>query len=195
MTPYRLLTSVALMLMVGTAVFPPVVRSQGDTLPLDVSRVRVDSLRLLGYPLFYRPWWRWWERISVIDMMPQPQSNETSNDAEPNLAVDPADPTHIVGSAFTVSPSGATSVAPVYVSTNGGTTWALREIVPSGNGLTGDISEDFALGGHTLYTGILRGGSGLRQMILRTSDPFAGGVMTTLTDDSTVSKDQPYVSA
>src|SRR5207247_5810741 len=112
----RLLTRVALVATMSTAGCAAVLRSQGDTLPLDPSRGRhlLDSLRRAGFPVFYRPWWNWVERVSVIDMMPQPQSNETVNDAEPNLAVDLADPTHLVGSAFTSSPSGATNVAPVY---------------------------------------------------------------------------------
>ncbi len=195
MTACRILTRVALVEMLSTAALPALLRSQGDTLPLDPTPVRLDSLRRVRYPLFYRPWWRWWERISVIDMMPQPQSNDVINDAEPNLAVDPADPTHLVGSAFTSSPSGAKNVAPVYTSTNGGTIWSLREIVPSVFGSTGDISEDFARGGHTLYTGILKDDFTFRQVILRSADPFGDGIMTTLTDDSTVKKDQPYVSA
>lgn len=193
MTASRFSGRVAVLAAFGAAALPAVLRAQGDSLPVPARLV--EAAHRLGYPLYYRLLWRWVERVRVIDMMPQPQSDETSHDGEPNLAVDPANPTHIVGSAFTVSPSGATNVAPVYVSTNGGSTWALREIVPSGNGMTGDISEDFALRGQTLYTGILRGGSALRQMILRTDDPFGGGVMTTLTDDSTVLKDQPYVSA
>ncbi len=193
MTTHRLFSPAAALLMLSAAAGPLTLRAQGDS--LRVSDRSVAEARRLGYRLFVPLLWRWVERVTVIDMMPQPQSNETSHDGEPNLAVNPSAPTRIVGSAFTSSPSGATNLAPVYVSTNGGTTWALREIVPSGNGMTGDISEKFALRGNTLYTGILRGGSWLRQVILRSADPFAGGAMTTLVDDSTVSKDQPYVAA
>lgn len=132
-------------------------------------------------------------RFRVINMMPNAQSNETFQDSEPNLAVDPENVQRMVGSAFTFNPTGATTSAPIYVSTNGGTTWALNNIVPSGNGATGDISVKFAPRGHTLYTGTLRGGSSLTMNILRSADPFGAAMMTQLV--SRANEDQPYLAA
>lgn len=129
-------------------------------------------------------------KIRVINMMPNAQSSETGQDSEPNLAVDPLDVNKMVGSAFTINPSGATSTAPIYISTDKGNTWTLNNIVPSGNGSTGDISLKFGTKGHVLYTGTLRGGSGLTMNILRSANPFGGATMTLLRSRSNV--DQPY---
>lgn len=178
--------------LLGLAV-PPHGLAQIDS--LRINRDALRSARLAGIHLRWEAVLRRLERVHVINMIPQAQSNETNQDSEPNLAVDPTDPTRVVGSAFTPDPAGGTTLAPVFVSTDRGNTWAMRNTVPSGNGMTGDISLDFAWRGGTLYTGILRGGSGLRQMILRTADPFTGGTMTTLVDRNTNAFDQPYVAA
>jgi hypothetical protein len=162
---------------------------------IDIDTLRVDSLRRAGHVLRWERLFRRVERVFVIDMIPNAQSNDTSHDGEPNLAVNPANVNQMVGSAFTPNPTGATDLAPVFVSTNAGASWAMRNIVPSANGMTGDISLDFARRGGTLYTGILRGGAFLRQAILRTNDPFAGGTMTVLTDHDSLQLDQPYVTA
>src|SRR5215831_17933813 len=78
--------------------------------------------------------------FKVVDMMPKWMSNETGNDAETNVAVNPANTSIIAGSAFTLNPTGSKSTAPIYISTDGGSTWSLKNIVPSENGVTGDIS-------------------------------------------------------
>ena len=133
------------------------------------------------------------ERVRVINMIPNSLSGETGQDSEPNVAVNPANTYHIVGSAFTQNPSGATDRAPIFVSQDGGNTWTVNNIVPSGNGMTGDISVAFPTSGGRLYTGILRGGSGLRLNILRTATPFGTTVMDTLVDRNSV--DQPWTEA
>lgn len=135
----------------------------------------------------------WSSDVTVINMMPNTQSNETNQDSEPNIAVNPANVSRMVGSAFTPNPSGTTTSAPIYTSTDGGNTWALNNIVPSGNGMTGDISLKFGAEGSTLYTGILLGGSSLTMNILRSTNPFGSTVMTQLVSRSNV--DQPYVNA
>jgi hypothetical protein len=133
------------------------------------------------------------ERIWVINMIPNAQSGETGQDSEPNLAVDPADANNIVGSAFTVNPTGAANRAPIYVSQDRGMTWALNNIVPSGNGMTSDISVAFPTSGGTLYAGTLRGGAGNGMNILRSADPFGVAVMAVLVNRLGV--DQPWVEA
>ncbi len=133
--------------------------------------------------------------FKIVNMTPNGQSNEIRFDSETNIAVDPANTSTIIGSAFTRNSTGSTSTAPIFVSTDGGTTWGHKNVVPSGNGMTGDISIGFGSTSGTLYTGILRGGSNLRAMMLRTATPTSTTIMTTLADRNTVTVDQPFVSA
>jgi len=134
--------------------------------------------------------------INVINMVPNSLSNETNQDSEPNLSINPNNPLELVGTAFTPNPTGATTTAPVYISQDGGNTWVLNNIVPSGNGSTGDITVGLSKN-NRLYVGTLRGGSGLTMEILRSSNYLLPGTMTTLltrgasVGDSNV--DQPYV--
>jgi len=68
--------------------------------------------------------------LTVVNMTPQSLSGEQNQDSEPQIAVNPANPREIVGSAFTPDPAGG-SLAPVYVSEDGGLTWALAPIIPT----------------------------------------------------------------
>jgi hypothetical protein len=131
-----------------------------------------------------------WSQVTVVNMIPNAQSNETGQDSEPNLSVNPGNPLQIAGSAFTKNPTGATTTAPIFVSINGGATWTMNNIVPSGNGSTGDITLRFG-SANFLYAGTLRGGSGLTLNILRTSNFTSSSAMSLLRSRSNV--DQPYV--
>jgi hypothetical protein len=129
--------------------------------------------------------------LRVVNIIPQFQSGETNQDSEPNIAVNPAQPTDMVATAFTPAPSG--NFAPIYVSTDEGVTWSTRNVVP-GNGPfgTGDITVGFATTGGVLYAGTLNGQTFAMQ-ILRTAS-FAG--MTPMTPLVTrASEDQPWVVA
>jgi hypothetical protein len=129
--------------------------------------------------------------IEVVNMIPASLSGEASQDSEPNIAVNPANPTDIVGTAFTRAAGG--TLAPIYVSTDGGLTWALRNVVP-GNGSvgTGDITVGFATTGGMLYAGTLHGTTGHLQ-ILRTSGFTSTTALTVLVDRA--NEDQPWVVA
>src|SRR5829696_2228935 len=86
--------------------------------------------------------------IQVVNMVPKSNSNESEQDSEPHLAVNPTNPRQIAASAFTPDPLGGPN-APIYASTNGGLTWTLNSIVPSavgGSFPTGDITTDFSGG-------------------------------------------------
>src|SRR4029079_6191243 len=131
--------------------------------------------------------------VTVVNMIPFAQSAETGQDSEPNLSVNPNNTQQIAGSAFTLNPTGATTTAPIFVSINGGTTWTMNNIVPSGNGMTGDITLRFGGTTNFLYTGTLRGGSGLTLNILRTANFTAATLMTLLSSRGSV--DQPFVQA
>src|SRR5215211_2306509 len=131
-------------------------------------------------------------------MIPNNRSGESNQDSEPSITVDPSNPSRIAGSAFTPNLPGNPN-APIYVSTNGGLTWALASIVLSQHPLTGtgDISLRFAASG-TLYAGILRRPSAqLRLNILRTLNFVGGATMTVLVDRTPPagSPDQPWVQA
>ncbi len=130
--------------------------------------------------------------IKIVNMVPQSMSGETNQDSEPNLAVNPANTDHMVATAFTPAPMGGAN-APVYVSTDGGNTWALNTIVP-GNGSfgTGDITVAFSSASGVLYAGTLNGSTGDLN-ILRTANPTSTATMTVLVDRG--NEDQPWVLA
>jgi len=133
-------------------------------------------------------------QVLVVNMTPNSQSNEVGNDAEPNLAVNPANPSQIAATAFTPCPTAGTN-APIYVSVDGGNTWNLNCIVPGGNSVfgTGDITIRFPDSSGVLYAGDLRGDSFLEMNILRTSNFTSLAPMTVLEDR--FSEDQPYIEA
>jgi len=123
-------------------------------------------------------------RIRITNLITANQNDETYNDTEPNIAVNPANPNIIAASAFTFSlnrfrPDGTlvcdtfpcpdiinsntfrhrplpACKAPFYFSTDGGETWMLKDVLPSNNGITHDISLSFSESGH-LYVSILKG--------------------------------------
>ena len=130
--------------------------------------------------------------IKVVNMIPQSLSGETNQDSEPNLAVNPANPKQIAGSAFTPNPMGG-STAPIYVSTDAGDSWSLNNIVPSSGSLgTGDITLKFAGTSNRLFTAILDGTTGAFE-VHRSTDFTSPAAMTQL--ESRANEDQPYVQA
>jgi hypothetical protein len=132
--------------------------------------------------------------VFVVNMTNNAQSDEIYRDAEPNIAVDPLNTNHIVATAFTFNPTGATDLAPIYISTDGGSTWSLSNVVPSADGRTHDIAVAFANQNHTLYTGILQT-TATSMMTFRDPDPYSGATMTLLRDLSGTTRDQPYPEA
>lgn len=130
--------------------------------------------------------------IKVSNIVPQSLSGETNQDSEPNIAVNPANPSQIAISAFTPDPMGGAN-APIYVSTDGGATWSLNSIVPSaGASGTGDITLKFAGTSSRLFAAILDGASGDFE-VHRTTNFTSPTAMTQL--ESRTGEDQPYVQA
>ena len=128
--------------------------------------------------------------ISVVNMIPRALSDETAQDSEPSIAVNPEDPRQMVGSAFTPDPFGGPR-APIYVSSDGGRTWILHSTVPGGP-RTADISVAFATEGGALYVGTLNGQT-KNLNVLRTADALSPATMTTLLDRPR--EDQPWAVA
>jgi hypothetical protein len=130
--------------------------------------------------------------IKIVNMIPQSLSGETNQDSEPNIAVNPANPLQIAASAFTPSPMGGSN-APIYVSTDGGDTWTLNNIVPSAGSIgTGDITLKFAGNSSRLFTSILDGATGAFE-VHRSTNFTSPATMTQL--ESRGNEDQPYVQA
>ena len=134
--------------------------------------------------------------VRLVNLIPSSLSGEANQDSEPNIAVNPQKPTDMVATAFTPDPFHGPN-APIYVSTDGGQTWSLRNVVP-GNGSfgTGDISVGFAGSGAMLYCGILSANAPAnktRLQILRTSNFLSVATMPVLVDRLGV--DQPWVVA
>src|SRR5262245_14117467 len=131
--------------------------------------------------------------VFLINMIPKSLSAETSQDSEPHLTVNPANPLQIVGTAFTPDPAGGAQ-APIYISSDGGASWKLNSIVPSVPASigTGDITTGFSGNGTKLYAGILSAGNGDLQF-LRTANPFLPSPMTILSSRS--DGDQPFTVA
>jgi len=141
------------------------------------------------------------QQVQIVNMIPNAQSNETSQDSEPNLAINPATPNQLVGSAFTPNPLGVTSPpsAPIFFSQDGGQTWVLNAIVPSGSATfpTGDITVEFGTTTSWLYSGILRApaasGATRTMDIFRTNNWVGTTLMAQLSTRN--GPDQPYVYA
>jgi hypothetical protein len=128
--------------------------------------------------------------IRVVNMIPRSLSGETNQDSEPNLAVNPAYWLQMAASAFTPNPAGG-ATAPIYISTDGGSTWLLNPILPSAVE-TADITLRFGTWSNDLYVGILRRPA-IDLAVLRTTNPTTATVMTVL--ESRPGVDQPYVEA
>lgn len=127
-------------------------------------------------------------------MIPQSFSGETNQDSEPNVAVDPANPALIAASAFTLDPDPDATHAPIYVSSDGGSTWSLHSIVPYCQGITGDVTLRFASTTNHLYVGYLQTGNlGADLAVARTADMTFASEMELISQVQ--SGDQPYIQA
>jgi hypothetical protein len=135
-------------------------------------------------------------KVKVVDIIPKMYSGESHSDSEPNIAVNPENPRHIVVSAFTpCPPTISTTQAPIYFSKNGGETWHLNCILPGDDPSygTNDITLRFAGSSGVLYAGILNANTFLQLNILRTADFSSPTPMTLLV--SRDQEDQPYTQA
>ncbi|UVK47008.1 choice-of-anchor D domain-containing protein [Mesorhizobium sp. AR07] len=132
--------------------------------------------------------------LTIVNMIPNLSSGETNQDSEPNLAVNPANPLEIAGTAFTPSPNAGSKNSPIFFSNDGGSTWSLKDLI-AGTPVR-DQTLRFATTSGNLYAGVLWGGGGISSInfdILRTND-FSGATtmfrMATRKND-----DQPFVQA
>jgi hypothetical protein len=134
------------------------------------------------------------DKVTVVNMIPQSLSGETNQDSEPSLAVNPGDTLQIAGTAFSPNPNGGAN-SPIYISTDGGNTWALIEVIPGTP--VRDQTIRFAWSGGNLYAGVLWGSSNdiddINYDILSTADLSGNTLMKVLNSRTNV--DQPFIQA
>jgi hypothetical protein len=130
--------------------------------------------------------------IRVVDMIPNPMSDETHGDTEPYLAVNPQTPSLMAATAFMTTPAGSSN-GPLLVSTDGGVTWVARNVIPSSMGglNTFDVTIHFNSAGTALYLGMLRDPTANLE-VARTTDMTLTTPMNVL--ESRPSPDQPYIA-
>jgi hypothetical protein len=126
----------------------------------------------------------------IVNALPNDHSNETNNDSEPNIAVNPANPSQMVITAFTPPDSGQTN-GPVYYSTDGGENWGLKFDAPGAGSL--DQTIGYAPTSNELYMATLRAdASPLTLNVDRSADPNSG---TFPIIETRTNLDQPWVHA
>jgi hypothetical protein len=140
-------------------------------------------------------------KLKIVNMIPNDWSDEENQDCEPNLSVNPADPSQIVGTAFTydnpagtsaVSPAMAGNWAPLFASADGGNTWTLQFVLPSAAGdqyPTWDVTTRYGGTSGELYSGVITPG-GFTILINRA--PNATTQQVTI---GSVTGDQPFLEA
>ena len=154
------------------------------------------------------------QKIQVVNIVPgdqsnADQSNETHQDSEPSLAVNPVNPLQMVASAFTPSTDPNDTNAPIYVSTDGGNTWSLKPGVPGGNSKPGnsgtqDMTLCFSSMTNNVYLADLRGDSNRVMEVLSSTftqivaNPFPS-IPSSTTPATSLEKrgpvDQPHIRA
>lgn|SRR5215213_6362830 len=133
--------------------------------------------------------------VTLVNVIPRALSGESHQDSEPNLAVNPANVNQLAASAFTSGVGFCGSgTAPIFISLNGGATWATSCIIPNDvGGMPGDITLRFTGIQGTLYAATLRNVGDLTLNILRTTDFTSPDPMAVLRSRENV--DQPYIHA
>lgn len=127
--------------------------------------------------------------VLVVNMMPFAQSGETTQDSQPHLAVNPLNPQQIAGATANTA-SNDPLFSPLFVSTNGGTTWILNNIL-HGGGPAGNTTLSFGAGNNLYAAGQLFN-SGYT-IVARTSNIASPSAMSILFGRPNVL--QPWVQA
>jgi hypothetical protein len=126
--------------------------------------------------------------IRIVNVVPNDHSNETNDDAEPSVTVNPSNIDEMVVTAFTPT-EGGNANGPLFFSSDGGENWIMRFDIPGGQ--THDQSPLYGGTSDQLFMGTLRGDTGDLN-VLRTADPSVG---TADVIESRSPVDQPWVEA
>jgi len=129
--------------------------------------------------------------VMVVDIIPEALSSETDPNSEPNLAVNPANPSQIAASAYLPEPMGGNKSS-ILVSSDGGATWSCRSTVPIDE-MQCDVTLRFGGFFNMLYLAALNDSW---DFLICRSNELARHRM----DDSPLRqlgsyKDQPYITA
>jgi hypothetical protein len=129
--------------------------------------------------------------VLIVDIIPESLSGETDGNTEPNLAVNPANPSQIAASAYLPSTSTGRNMSSIFISTNGGTKWGCHSIVPMPN-MSRDVTLRFGGSSNMLYVAALNDDYDF--LICRSSE-----LATRRMDDSLCRQlksdfDQPYIA-
>jgi len=139
--------------------------------------------------------------LKIVNMIPNDWSDEENQDCEPNLSVNPANPSQIIGTAFTFdNPAGTSALspamtgnwAPLFYSADGGVTWTLQFVLPSASGdqlPTWDVTCRYGGTSGEVYSGLISPG-GFTILINR-----APNAVTEQITIGSVTGDQPFLEA
>lgn len=132
-------------------------------------------------------------QVSLVNMIPREDSNETRQDSETVLAVHP-DRQLIVGAAYyNVGLDNRSNSLPLYLSTNSGWSWQLKPLIPVG--ALGNQSYSFSGNGKKLYGAILNSPT-LQVSVLETDDPTNGALMRVISElnsEGSGAGDSPFI--
>ncbi len=148
------------------------------------------------------------QKVTVVDILPNFMSDDQAEQSEPNLAIDPTNPSRMAASAFFINPKKPNKGA-IFLSTNGGTTWTVQPILAGSTSVCStsfcDITLRFGGTSGKLYTSTLTAktdGSNqdvMTYQINRFDDVFAANPTAVLLEQRTGvipdCPDQPYVQA
>ena len=126
--------------------------------------------------------------MRIVNVIPNDHSNETNDDSEPSVAVNPSNIDEMVVTAFTPTEGGNPN-GPLFFSSDGGENWSLKFDIPGGT--THDQSPCFAKTSNQLYLGTLRGDT-VELNVLRTAAPSTG---TASVVETRPPVDQPWSEA
>jgi hypothetical protein len=129
--------------------------------------------------------------VKIVNILPPSMSGETDQDRSPTIAVNPNNPGEIVISSLT---SDEAANVRSFVSSDGGSSWALKSIASGNGSFTGGINMKYGQSGIELYSVALRGDAEGGLDILRTGNPAAGAT-TTLVASQPDSVQLPFLAA
>ena len=122
-------------------------------------------------------------QVRVVNMIPRHLSNETFQNAEPTLAVNPSNPAKMAASAY--APGGDLCSrgveAPIFVTADTGKTWSLvcKIRVNSSSTLPpGDVSLRWSSDGRALFAALLWPLNPITLQVFQTSDPMSAESFT-----------------
>jgi hypothetical protein len=146
------------------------------------------------------------QTVTLVNIVPAAASGESFQQSEASLAVDPKNLNRMAIATMTNDVAGG-EYAPIYVSLNGGSSWALMSVIPAlltphseflgSNYLFVDPAVSFGVN-NWLYAALLRGTTGTAARpigVFRKSDLNTSATKMTQIGTGRTGVDQPFVQA